>query len=171
MGYKEITPGDKIAKPRAARFIKSSTGKLGIEVSFTFKEESTDTTESLNWVAWLSDAAIKYSMATLVDVLGYNGSADTNETGVLTDPVAIAYDRQVKLVVEIQEYEGKSGPRIKYVNSLGGSAFGSCTPETIKQDLAEAGFKAAFLMAKKNSGLPKQATPPKEEVSEEDIPF
>jgi hypothetical protein len=165
MGYKDITEGDKIATPKVARFIKSKKGTLGIEVRFNFVEPSTGTPEYLNWTSWLSEGAIEYTMETLVSVLGYNGSEATDADGVLTDPNALNWKQEVKLVVAMEEFEGKSSPRIKYVNKVGGSGFAGVEPESVKSDLAAVDFKAHFLAIKKN-GPKKHGI-----VADEEIPF
>lgn len=170
MGYKDIRAGDKIAKPLAARFVKSKKGTQGCEVIFEFEEPSTGAMERLNWVGWLSPAALENTMDTLVNVLGFNGNDAIDDQGNLTDPGALAYQKQVKLVVEIESYtndkgESRSGAKIKWVNALGGSAFQACEPQTIKSELAGLGFRAAFLAAKQSAGKPKET------VSEKEIPF
>lgn len=148
MSYKDVTAGEKVATIMHGRFIKSSKGTLGLEVQFEFEEPSSGTPERLNWVGWLSPAALENSMETLVNVLGFNGNDSIDDNGNLTDARALAYGEQVKLVVDIEEYNGKQRPRIQWVNRLGGSAFQNAPRESIKADLAAIGFKAAFLAAK-----------------------
>jgi len=156
MSYKDVVAGTKTAKPFAARFIKAKTGTLGMEVAFKFiekKQDGSSSEERLNWVAWLSDKAIDNSLKTLVEVLGYNGNDSVDANGMLTDPNALVWDREVSLVVEIEDYTKQDGttgqsPKIKWVNKLGGSSFGACTPESIKNDLGAMNFRAAFLAAK-----------------------
>lgn len=175
MGYKDVTSGDKTAKLKGARFIKSpAKGTPGIELAFEFIEPSTGTPERLNYVAWLSAGALGYSMEMLTKVLGYNGSEETDFNGVLTDPKAFNYGQEVKLVVEEESYvnsagEQKSAMKIKYVNSLGGSQFANVEPKTIKADLASVGFRAAFLAAKQQS--PKQQDQPPAFVADEKLAF
>jgi hypothetical protein len=164
-----ITAGDKIGKPLAARFIKSSKGTPGIEVSFAF-EESDGSPQRLNRQFWLSEAAINYSMDTLVNVLGYSGSEATDANGVMTDPKAMNFGKEVKLVVELEAYQGEDGTtresaKIKWVNSIGGSNYTGLTAETVKNDLGAVNFRAAFLAAKQG----KPAAEPSFDSGE--IPF
>lgn len=187
MSWKDISPGNKVAKAKAARFIKSKTDKMGIEIEFSFEEPSTSGYETLRWVGWLSDAALQRTMETLVDVLGFTGNEAYDHEGRLTDPKALDYEREIQLVVEMEEGQdenrqpnGKVYPKIKWVNKLGGSGFAACTPEVIKSGLAASGFKAAFLAAKQ--GLPPQQKQPANPApaqgslgtrafAEQDIPF
>ncbi len=175
MGFKDITAGNKTAKPIAARFIKAKTGTLGMEVAFKFVENGQD--ERLNWVGWLSSGAIENTMKTLVDVLGYNGNDAVDANGVLVDPKALDYLKEVSLVVELERYQGqdgteKSSPKIKFVNKLGGSQFENCTPEVIKNDLHALGFKAAFLAARQSHPqVAKKQEPVQQTFTDEDVPF
>lgn len=165
MSYKDITPGDKLGNAVGARVIKSSKGTVGIEVSFDFTEQSTGGPERLSWVGWLSANAMEHTMDTLVNVLGYNGSETTNSEGIFTDPQVIDFKKEVKLVVEMEENpnNGKSYPKIKWVNNVGGSAFSGVSPEVVRSELAGLGFKAAFLASQKKSG--------KTNTKQEDVPF
>lgn len=166
MSYKDITAGDKTGKATAARFIKSGKkGTPGIEIKFEFEERATGTMESLNWVAWLSDKAKENSFDTLAVVLGCNGNEDVNGDGVFTDPNFLDFNREVKLVVELEAGQNEDGspktneagdvvyyPNIKWVNAIGGSAYARCTPEIVKKELAATGFRSGFLRAAKEAG-------------------
>jgi hypothetical protein len=150
MSYKDITAGERKAKPIAARFMKSKNkGTMGFEVIFEFEEPSTGSQERQGWVGWLSAAAMENTMDTLVNVLGFNGNDTTNEDGTLSDPEAINWDAEVKIVIEMEEYNGKNYPKIKWVNKLSGGTHSTVEVKTLKADLDKLGFKAAFLMAKK----------------------
>ena len=151
MGYQDITVGDKVGKPVNARFIKSKNGTIGLEVAFDFVEPTTDQIERQNWIGWLSAKAIENTMDTLVNVLGFNGNDLCDEEGVLLDKGALAYGKEVRLVIEIEQYNQKTYPKIKWVNRLGGSAFDGVAPEVVKLDLQAVGFKGAFLAAKQMS--------------------
>lgn len=167
MGYKDITDGEKIGRPTHARFIRSKSGTMGLEVSFVFKQGANE--ERLNWVGWLSEKALENTMKTLVETLGFNGDETTDDQGNLTHPQALAWDHEVKLVIEHETNPAndKTYPRIKWVNKLGGSAYAACVPQTIKNDLGALGFKAAFLAAKQSvpSQRPQQLEP------EQDLAF
>lgn len=148
---KNILPGKKVGRPVVARFMKSqNTGTLGMEIQFAFMEPSTGITETLNWVAWLTETSIERSMDTLVNTLGFNGNDSQHPDGILSDPTALAYGIDVELVVEHEEYKGKYYPKIKWINKMGGGKFSQCTPETIKSELETIGFKGFFLAAKQN---------------------
>lgn len=177
MSYKDITAGDRVGTLVAARFIKSSGGTPGMELIFSFIEPSTSKEERMTYQSWLSEKSVKFSMDMLVNVLGYNGSQVTDAAGVLTDPAAFTYTRQVKLVIEQEEYQDKEGatkrsPKIKYINALGGSKFENLSPTTIKSDLDKIGFRAAFLAATQSAGGGNQKPPPTRATFDSDeIPF
>jgi len=180
MGWKDITVGEKVAKVVGARWIKSNTGKMGLEVAFDFEEPTTNGRERLNWVGWLSKDAIGNTMDTLVNVLGYNGSEDADENGVLTDKKAFNLEQEVKLVVEMElnPNNQKEYPRVKWVNSMSGSGFAGVSSNTVKAELQSIGFKAAFLASKqgsKGSNSTTKTPDPADEVGPpvdpNDLPF
>ena len=139
MGIKDITAGTKKAKPIAARFIETDKGTPGIEVAFEFDNER------LTWVGWMTEKAQERSVKILVEVLGWNGSEAVDAEGVFTDPKAFSFGKDVEVVVELETYEGKTYPKIKWVNNLGGgSQFSGAAPTKIKS----LGLKALFLAAK-----------------------
>jgi hypothetical protein len=166
-----MEPGTHVAKVKAARFIKSKTGTLGFEVAFIIGAEQ----ERMTWVGWLSPKAIDNTMRTLVDVLGFNGNDAVDANGVLTDPKALDYTREVALVIENESYTNPEtgntsvSPRIKWVNTLGGGQYAGVAPESVKNDLGACGFKAAFLAARQNAGKPRAKVDTT--VNSEDVPF
>lgn len=168
MSFKDITDGRKTAKPVAARFMKSpKTGTVGMEIKFEFLE-STGAYESLNWVGWLTDKAMESTMDTLVNVLGFNGNDECDAEGILVDKGALNWDQEVSIVVELENYNGKQYPKIKWVNKLNQSPFGTCAKDEVKGALDKLGFKAKFLAVKQQSGgeaIPAPAIP------ESEIPF
>lgn len=181
MGWKDVTVGEKIAKVVGARFIKSGNGKTGLEVAFEFEETATNTRERLNWVGWLTAEAIKNTMETLVNVLGFNGSEETDENGILTDKKAFDLEREVKLIIDMETNpnNGKEYPRIKWVNSMSGSGFAGVEKASLKNELAAIGFKAAFLASKQKNGGPATTKTPTPKADDQmgppldpnDIPF
>jgi len=174
MSLKDVLPGDKIGKAVSMRYIESKEKKTpGVEICFKFTEPTTGGTEQLNWIGWLSEKAIHRTMETLVNVLGYNGSLDTDASGNYSDEKVLDFKREVKLVVEVEEGEdGKEYHQIRWVNTLGGSQFEAIEPKVVKAKLAQIGFKAAFLAAKSKSSAPvaKKAAAPAP-VQEDDVPY
>lgn len=184
MGYKDISAGDKTAQATGARFIQSKNGTTGLEVAFKFTEtvDGKPSDQRLSWVGWLSSGAIENTMKTLVEVLEFNGNDEVHSTsdvearpalaGVLKDPKALNFGADVVIVIEFEEYEGKSRPKIKWVNKAGGSAFAGLTPETVKAELGAIGFKAQYLAAKKGAGQPTAKPEPEpEKTPEDDLPW
>lgn len=164
MGLKNITPGRKTAKPVGARFIKSGKKETpAIEVEFEFEEPSTGERERLTWQGWLTENSEKRTYETLANVIGSNGNIEAmNDDGHFTDPKFVDRNREVSLVVELEEAKNEDGstkvnektgevqlwPRIKWVNNIGGSMYANVTPEVAKSSLGALGFKAKFLAAK-----------------------
>lgn len=165
MGYKDIVAGvKKGAKITGARYIKASTGTLGVEIAFQFLENNE--LESLRWVGWCSQKAMPRTMKTLVDVMDFNGD---DRMGPDSSMVAGAVNTQkeYELVTDWEEYEDaetgekKKRLRVQWVNLPGGgSAFASLTPQESQGAFAASGFKAAFFAQKsQNPGMPLASSP------------
>lgn len=188
MGYKDITAGDKIGRATASRFIKAKSGKVAIEIIFEF--DNNGTKEMLPWQGWLSEKAMERTMETLVDVLDFNGDDSILQvpegdprSGHLSNQDAINRQKDVRLLVEIEEYTKENGeigraPKIKFVNKIGGSGFVGITPEVLKNELAASGFKAAFLALKASSPVKSQpqqqtkpAQAPQQNLNTADVPW
>jgi hypothetical protein len=121
-------------------------------------------------------------METLVHVLKYNGSVETDPSGVLVDPDAFP-DIEIQLVIEFKENEktGKSFPEIKWINSLSKSNHKSVSGSSLKQKLAQVGFQALFLITQEGgadvnrnietSKVFDSEADNESSFTEEDIPF
>lgn len=172
-------PGKYTAKAVAIRFVKPKDN-LGVEIRFEFKNQDGGLAQ-LSWVGWLSERAMKNTMRTLVNVLGYNGDDETVNVpesdpsfGMIKNQDCIDRKKEVQLVIENEtnpENE-KVYPRIKWVNELGGGQFAGASPEVVKNDLNALGFKAAFLAQK--AGKPSASTVEQASFAmpnEQDVPF
>lgn len=151
MGYMDITPGKKTARIINARIITSEKGTAGLEVAFKFKEGETD--ERIMWVGWLTpdtdgkQGALRRTMKTAVEILGYNGSLETDHNDYLL-PGTLDENRDVELVIEHEEYNGKSRPRVKWVNDPNVAVgFDGLSANQARHQLEKVGFRAAFLEA------------------------
>ena len=158
-----MTAGKKKARTLGARFIQSKKGTIGIEVAFKTDEGL------INWVGWLSEAAAERTMATLTDVLGFNGD-DTLKPGTSQlKSESLDLKREVELDIQPEVYEGKERLKVAWVNLPGMSAgFEALTPEVVQGTLKSIGFKALYL-AHKGEGGPVVAKPPV--IEESDVPF
>ncbi len=162
MGYKDIVAGDHLAKPLGARAISSSKGTPGIEVRFQLQ-----TGDTINWVGWLTPNAMERTMETLVGVLGFNGDDAVDEQSRFK-PSSLNLEKEVKLVVEMETRDGKTYPKVSWVNSVDSvMGFKSIEPKSVKGTLAQLGFKAAFITTKQKLGL----TAPAPEMEDDSVPF
>lgn len=177
-----IQPGTYVAKATAIRFVKPKN-TLGLEVRFQFKNQDGGNA-SLNWVGWCSDGALKNTMRTLVTVLEYDGDEEIVRVdekdpnfGMLKNQDCINRKKDVQLVIEMETYDGKDYPKIKWVNEIGGGQFSGASPEVVKNDLNAVGFKAAFLaikQGKKTVPTPAEANAQREfqsTANDMDVPF
>lgn len=161
MAYKDITAGNKVgAKMLGARVIQTDKGTVGVEIAFSFLEPASQQQEKMNWVGWLSPAAQENTMRTLVDVLGFTGDDEVVPGTSEFKKTAFDYTRDVNLVVDMETYDNKTGPRIKWVNKPGSGGFKSMDTNVVKNKLNELGFKALFLSTKNQLGSPVPAPAP-----------
>lgn len=172
MSFKDIVAGKKTARPIRAGYTESKkTGNKAVAVEFAFDENGQQ--ETLIWKGWLSEKAIEHTSRTLTDVLGFNLNDEAYpeghpKAGEWKDPNAIAYGVDVSIVVEMETYEGKTRPRIKYINKLGsGNAYKSLEPETVKGSPEIASFKAQCMAIRQAAGTAVKSSVD----ASSDIPF
>ena len=133
----------------------------------------TDQCEELTAYLYLSDAAVERTVKTLREVFAFDNSFESVVQQVTGKPCSI--------VVEAEEYEGKTRMKIKWVNSVGGS---SAKPlDNAASLLAQLSAKAkripAAAPAAARTAAPaarpapsaKPATAPKPAAVDEDVPF
>lgn len=157
-----ITAGEKIAKATGIRFIENKEKtNLAFQVSFDFKEG--DKVQRLYWHGWTGPNSQPHTIKTLNEVLEWNGDDTTMSVlpgdpkeGMLANQDCINRSKEVSIVVEIETYDGKQYPKIKWVNNVGGGQFAGVSPQVIQERLGASGFKAAFMLAKGNSAIPSQ---------------
>ena len=101
---------------------KSGTGTPHIAVLF---EDTVG--DRITWYGYLSDKALDRTIASL-EVLGcgpaeYDGRIESlNGTGILAD-------REAEIVVEVEKYNSKPSPKVKWVNRPGGGMGEAMAPE------------------------------------------
>jgi hypothetical protein len=148
MGYKDIKAGKYLATAITIAFGESKekkTPQVGIEFSF-----ATDTgTETLWWVGYFSDKAKERSLDTL-GIVGFNGDVDN-----------IAFDKtkQVEVVVEMEEYDNKLKPKIKWVNELGGQKFANVEVTQVKATMVALNVDLKKEMASRMKTAPQAKGP------------
>ena len=80
-------------------------------VSILFENEQG---EDLTAFLYLSDAALERTVRTLREVFGFN-----DDFGTVKEQVT---GKRASIVVEAEEYEGKSRMKVKWINTVGGSS-------------------------------------------------
>ena len=80
-------------------------------VSILFETEQG---EDLTAFLYLSDAALERTVRTLREVFGFN-----DDFGTVKEQVT---GKQASIVVEAEEYEGKSRMKVKWINTVGGGS-------------------------------------------------
>lgn len=139
-------------------------------VSILFETEQG---EDLTAFLYLSDAALERTVRTLREVFGFN-----DDFGTVKEQVT---GKQASIVVEAEEYEGKSRMKVKWINTVGG---GSGKPlENASTLLAQLSAKAKRIaavspaagrtaaVAARPAQVARPAPAPKPAVLEDDVPF
>ena len=176
-----ISAGNKIAKATGIRLITTKEGAVAFEVAFKFDENGVP--QTLTWQGWLKNKsggtdAMERTMSTLQDRLDYDFSQDTVKVpkgdpreGMLANQGAINRNKEVQIVVEYEEYEGKQRPRIRWINEVGGGQFAGISAEQSNNVFDAIGFKAMAeaLKAKKNQA--KAAPSLADVAANADVPF
>ena len=102
-------PGRYTATVQSAELGQSDKGTPFLSLAC-----KTDQGEELTAYLYLSDAAVERTVKTLREVFAFDNSFESVVQQVTGKPCSI--------VVEAEEYEGKTRMKIKWVNSVGGSS-------------------------------------------------
>ncbi len=140
--------------PRTAEqiFTTSKTGKDGIALDFVTEDGA-----EISTVLWLTPAAYERTMKTLDTVFKFNGDFNALAKGEGFPN----YD--CKLVVEMEEYDGKDGTRktaakVKWINSRG----------PVREN---ADVRGVLTRLSKQTGQAPPPDAPDGDMAEDDIPF
>jgi hypothetical protein len=134
----KINPGKYTAIAREWKLGETdNTHTPFIGVQFELLDESVAGV-TMNWSGWLSDAAIDRTLESL-RACGWRGKDISDLTGI--------GDRRVTVTVDNEEYKGKTFPRIKFVNMLGGGlkVGTALAPDKMRELVATSKIKAASL--------------------------
>lgn len=118
-----------------------------VAVTFSVPEHGT-----IEWDGWLTEAAVDRTFEAL-RYCGWVGDDVRDLSGIEAN--------EVEIVVELEEFQGRTHPRVKWVNALGGRSSGSLlSPETAAA--IAAGLKGKAIASRKAPGAaPRPASKPK----------
>ena len=100
-----------VCRSTALGYSSKGTEQVALDFIVTDKEDS-DCGQTITVYRFFSPNALKYTVADL-RTLGWSGS----------DPSTLpesGFPAEVQIVVEHEEYDGKTRPKIKFINALGG---------------------------------------------------
>jgi hypothetical protein len=131
----------------------SSKGTEQIALVFALTGEGYEDQQG-TWFGYLSDAAAKYALASL-RAAGWTGD-DISET-----PLPGVGDVECEVVIENEEYEGKTRSKIQFVNRVGGVVLKTPMTDAQRKSFA-ARMKSAAVASRQENGVaaPKTATKP-----------
>ena len=139
----------RVAAPLNGWFCESKTGTPGLRLQLEVASGECKGT-NVEYIAWLSHAALDRSVKTLADVFGWDGNLAALSQLVDSGPFV---GRECEITVEDEEYNGKMYPKIKWLNKAGG---GNSAKPLAKDAVAE-------MVAKLNATSMKLAAEPKDD--------
>lgn len=150
---------------------ESSTGKEQVAVAFEFTD-SEYIGQGLTWYGYFTESALDITVRAL-RTMGWSGTDLLELSGLDTN--------EVELVVENEEYNGRTSAKVQFVNPIGGLALKTpMTPEKQKSFAAQMRERIAALdafegrkpAAKPKSTVKRPADPrPEPPPISDDIPF
>lgn len=151
-----IQAGRFIAHAHVAKLGTTETGKDQIGVQFRL-DEGPDEGELVSWYGYFTDKAVQRTLESLrhCGFVGY----DLNVFDGTPEATSRLLPRSVELDIEIEEYEGKSRPKVRWVNAAGGMPF-------VKKEM-DAARRAAFASAMKGTLMALETNG----SNLEDVPF
>jgi hypothetical protein len=142
---------------------EAKTGTFQVGVVFELLDQEPGTT--ITWYGALTDAALEWTMKALRN-MGWQGDDVTELDGNGGHLDA----NEVQLVVDEEEWEGKTRTKVKFVNSMGGLAMSSrVTGDKLKGFAA--GLRGKILGLEPGRKPAPAAQPPRQPVRNDDIPF
>lgn len=168
-----------VSKPKAGWLGQSKEkGTPYVLLQLTVDNDPEEDGKQIQWHGYLSDKAISNTIDTLVACFNFDGDLNSLYAGGQT-----LEGLRCKIVVEQEEYEGKSRYKVKWMNPIDYvHAPKSIAPETAKMLIAglNGKTKAAALEAKANQGkveekararLPLAPASAFSASEEDDVPF
>lgn len=105
-----LPAGKYVAKAIDAALGKAGTGTYQLAVNLQVQEgEHKD--KCIIWFGYLSENALPYTVEAMT-ALGWSGDDVTDLKGITAN--------EVQIVVDSEEYEGRTRSKVQYVNKLGG---------------------------------------------------
>lgn len=157
-----IQPGTYRAKPIGGAFDKNDKGNLACGLKFDLLDETVKG-QAIWSVHYLTPAAMENSLKALA-VVGLSNAPKCDENGRFGADSFLDPNKEVELVVEHEEYNGRTRARVKWVNEIGGGMkFGNLEPKALAFELNSINFKAEIEAARQKLGqkpAPKAQTPP-----------
>jgi hypothetical protein len=107
----------------------TGTGKQQLAVTFEHEDEQ-HRKQFVTWYGFFTDAALPWTVEAL-RALGWDPEA--NNWDILgLDETPLLVGREVSLVLEEEEYEGKLRTKVRFINALGGAGVERLEPNAAK---------------------------------------
>lgn len=165
-----IDEGTYIAQPRDWKFCESKGGTEQFAVSLEIVEGPKKGTR-MTWAGSFASAASEELVYKAMRSMGFSGQ--------MTDAGEVTLDKEksVSIVVEHEDYEGKTRARVRYINDLGGGlgGFKAISPvknSRLRERFAVLGsrFESEYGAPPISSAPPKRKDPAPASAGSEDFP-
>lgn len=162
-------PGSYIVRATAWDFGQTSKGTDQVAVTFEVQPGEPEAGNTITWYGYFSEKATKRTLEGLKHA-GWTGKPEDFET------LAGMGTKDCIVEVELDTYEGKTRPKVKWVNSLdGGGGAGLKAPlDPAARKSFAARMKGELVAFAREGGAPAarpQAAPPVSDQSTDGIPF
>lgn len=157
-----ISQGTYRARPKSATLSVSGSGKEQVSVVFDLLDPGFEGQTLQWWGYFSSDKAVEIAVKAL-RTCGWQGND-------LQDLTSVDPECEVELVVELEEYEGKTRPKVKWVNAPGGPTAPPLEAQKAKAFAASMKARIAAL----EGGAPRTTTrkpAPAPKPADADVPF
>ena len=98
------------------QFGRASTGNEQIAITFALLDENDRPTEQqITWLGYFTDGTMERTLES-IEICGWDMSTGTGECHHVADQIVL-------LVIESEEYNGKTYAKVKCINRVGGAGF------------------------------------------------
>ena len=154
-----VNAGRYTARVKDYGLATTMAGDPKVTVLFTFKDEE-GKQQDMFWDGFLKSPKSKEITIDALLVCGLKGDDLTGfENGAESGKLDLS--REVEIVVNHEEFNGKTRAKIAWVNRTGGASFKDVSPDAVKK-LSGLNLKADIMARRKETGIEKP---------EEKLPF
>lgn len=144
-----IRPGKFIATVQSYGIAEKKETQKAPQVAITFGYDDNGTQQTITYYGSLSNDAAPYTIKNLITCGMKTDSIDS-----LCEPGAFT-EKEVQIVIEADEYQGKTTMKVRYINEIGGAQFKALAKDAAKAQLGH--FNSFIAATRKEMGVTQKA--------------